>query len=63
MKSPLIIQNGVQESDSPVKKVNKRSRAIIDSDDEDQPVVTEQVTKQTEAQVVKPEKVQILLFQ
>uniref|UniRef100_A0A671LZ69 DNA ligase n=1 Tax=Sinocyclocheilus anshuiensis TaxID=1608454 RepID=A0A671LZ69_9TELE len=37
----------MQESDSPVKKVHKRSRAIIDSDDEDQPIVKEQVPKQT----------------
>ncbi|KAI7809612.1 DNA ligase 1 [Triplophysa rosa] len=55
VKSPLKIQNGFQESDSPVKKVNKRSRPIIDSDDEDQPVVKEQVNKQSEAQVVKHE--------
>lgn len=56
VKSPLKLQNGVQESDSPVKKVNKRSRAIMDSDDEDQPVVKEQVTKLSEAQAVKPEE-------
>lgn len=56
VKSPLKIQNGVQESDSPVKKVNKRSRQIIDSDDEDQPMVKEQVTKDNEAPALKPEK-------
>ncbi|XP_016419786.1 DNA ligase 1-like [Sinocyclocheilus rhinocerous] len=56
VKSPLKIQNGVQESDSPVKKVHKRSRAIIDSDDEDQPIVEEQVPKQSEVEPVKPEK-------
>ncbi|XP_051990271.1 DNA ligase 1-like isoform X2 [Xyrauchen texanus] len=56
VKSPLKIQNGVQECDSPVKKVNKRIRPIIDSDDEDQPVVKEQVPKQSEVQTVQPEK-------
>ncbi|XP_016304496.1 DNA ligase 1-like isoform X3 [Sinocyclocheilus anshuiensis] len=56
VKSPLKIQNGMQESDSPVKKVHKRSRAIIDSDDEDQPIVKEQVPKQSEVEPVKPEK-------
>ncbi|KAK7163555.1 hypothetical protein R3I93_007567 [Phoxinus phoxinus] len=57
VKSPLKIQNGVQETDSPVKKVHKRSRAILDSDDEDQPMVIEQVPKQSEVQTVKPEKI------
>ncbi|XP_051552827.1 DNA ligase 1-like isoform X2 [Myxocyprinus asiaticus] len=56
VKSPLKIQNGVQECGSPVKKVIKRVRPIIDSDDEDQPVVKEQVPKQTEVQAAKPEK-------
>ncbi|XP_016385442.1 DNA ligase 1 isoform X2 [Sinocyclocheilus rhinocerous] len=56
VKSPLKIQNGMQENDSPVKKVHKRSRAIIDSDDEDQPIVKEQVPKQSEVQTAKPEK-------
>ncbi|KAL1280846.1 hypothetical protein QQF64_015446 [Cirrhinus molitorella] len=56
VKSPLKIQNGVQECDSPIKKVHKRSRAIIDSDDEDQPTVKEQVPKRSEVQTVKPEK-------
>ncbi|XP_051556914.1 DNA ligase 1-like [Myxocyprinus asiaticus] len=56
VKNPLKIQNGVQECDSPVKKVNKRIRPIIDSDDEDQPVVKEQVPKQSEVQTVQPEK-------
>ncbi|XP_067308719.1 DNA ligase 1 [Pseudorasbora parva] len=57
IKSPLKIQNGVQEFDSPVKKVHKRSRAIIDSEDEDQPMVKEQMPKQSEVQTVKPEKI------
>ncbi|XP_061551061.1 DNA ligase 1 isoform X3 [Phycodurus eques] len=38
VKSPLKAQNGVQEEDSPVKKVPKRSRRILDSDDDDQEV-------------------------
>lgn len=42
VKSPLKTQNGVQEADSPVKKVVKRSRQILDSDDDDAPTVTEQ---------------------
>lgn len=37
------MQNGVQEADSPVKKVGKRSRQILDSDDEEAPVVKEQI--------------------
>ncbi|XP_056336449.1 DNA ligase 1 [Danio aesculapii] len=59
VKSPLKIQNGVQESDSPIKKVHKRSRAILDSDeeDEDQPMVKEQEPKQSEVQTVKKEKI------
>ncbi|TKS79442.1 DNA ligase 1 [Collichthys lucidus] len=36
-KSPLKVQNGVQEPDSPVKKVAKRSRQILDSDDDEAP--------------------------
>lgn len=60
VKSPLKIQNGVQESDSPVKRVHKRSRAIIDSDDEDQPIVKEQVPKQSEVEPVKSEKVRFI---
>ncbi|XP_074545458.1 DNA ligase 1 [Halichoeres trimaculatus] len=43
VKSPLKVQNGVQEADSPIKKVAKRSRQILDSDDDDVPVVKEQV--------------------
>ncbi|XP_068590898.1 DNA ligase 1 isoform X2 [Cebidichthys violaceus] len=41
-KSPLKVQNGVREADSPVKKVSKRSRQILDSDDDEEPVVKEQ---------------------
>uniref|UniRef100_UPI003AAB0FD0 DNA ligase 1 n=1 Tax=Centroberyx gerrardi TaxID=166262 RepID=UPI003AAB0FD0 len=43
VKSPLKVQNGVQEADSPIKKVVKRSRQILDSDDDEAPVVKEQV--------------------
>ncbi|TDH05619.1 hypothetical protein EPR50_G00124340 [Perca flavescens] len=44
VKSPLKVQNGVQKADSTVtKKVAKRSRQILDSDDDDAPVVKEQV--------------------
>lgn len=48
-KSPLKVQNGVQEADSPVKKVVKRSRQILDSDDDEAPVVTEQVVTKGQA--------------
>lgn len=51
VKSPLKVQNGVQEVDSPVKKVAKRSRQILDSDDDEAPVVKEQVA--TKGQVDK----------
>ncbi|XP_034742678.1 DNA ligase 1 isoform X2 [Etheostoma cragini] len=45
VKSPLKVQNGVHKADSPVtKKVAKRSRQILDSDDDDAPVIKEQVT-------------------
>lgn len=37
------MQNGVHEADSPVKKVAKRCRQILDSDDDEAPVVKEQV--------------------
>ncbi|KAK2822768.1 hypothetical protein Q5P01_022833 [Channa striata] len=48
VKSPLKVQNGVQnvvqETYSPIKKVAKRSRQILDSDDDDEaPVGKEQV--------------------
>ncbi|TRY69723.1 hypothetical protein DNTS_035406, partial [Danionella cerebrum] len=55
VKSPLKVQNGVQEGDSPIKKIHKRSRAIIDSDDEDHPVVKEEVSKQNGVQAIKKE--------
>ncbi len=43
-KSPLKVQNGVPETDSPIKKVARRSRQILDSDDDEAPAVKEQVT-------------------
>ncbi|KAM6919201.1 DNA ligase 1 [Xenentodon cancila] len=42
VKSPLKVQNGVQEPDSPITKVAKRRRQILDSDDDETPVVKEQ---------------------
>ncbi|KAL3055604.1 hypothetical protein OYC64_018305 [Pagothenia borchgrevinki] len=56
-KSPLKVQNGVQEADSPVKKVVKRSRQILDSDDEEAPVVKEQAATTGDKEApAKPEK-------
>lgn len=55
-KSPLKVQNRVPEADSPIKKVVKRSRHILDSDDDDIPAVKEEVTKQADKEV-KREKV------
>lgn len=43
VKSPLKVQNGAVETDSPIKKVAKRSRQILDSDEDEAPVVKEQV--------------------
>ncbi|XP_058868385.1 DNA ligase 1 isoform X1 [Acipenser ruthenus] len=37
LKSPLKPQNGVHECDSPVKRTAKRCRAILDSDDDEEP--------------------------
>lgn len=55
-KSPLKVQNCVPEADSPIKKVAKRSRHVLDSDDDDVPAVKEEVTKQADKEV-KREKV------
>ena len=49
VKSPLKAQNGVKETDSPVKKVVKRSRQLMDSDDDDTPVVKEQAPPKEKA--------------
>ncbi|XP_030631185.1 DNA ligase 1 [Chanos chanos] len=56
VKSPLKMQNGVQESDSPVKKLSKRNRPIIESDDDDQPTRKEQVAKEGGDRAVKATK-------
>lgn len=55
-KSPLKVQNRVPEADSPIKKVAKRGRHVLDSDDDDVPAVKEEVTKQADKEV-KREKV------
>lgn len=39
VNGPLKVQNGVQEADSPIKKVAKQSRRILDSDEDDEAVV------------------------
>ena len=49
VKSPLKVQNGVREADSPIKKVAKRSRQILDSDDDETPVVKEQAATKGQA--------------
>lgn len=60
VKSPLKVQNGVQEAESPIKKVAKRSRQILDSDDDDVPAVKEQVATKGEKDVAgKTEKVRL----
>ncbi|KAM4552272.1 DNA ligase 1 [Odontesthes bonariensis] len=58
VKSPLKVQNGVREAGSPIKKVAKRSRQILDSSDDETPVVKEQaVTKgQADKAPAKTEK-------
>lgn len=55
-KSPLKVQNGVQEADSPIKKVAKRSRQILDSDDDEAPVVKEQVATKGQGDKEAPGK-------
>lgn len=63
-KSPLKVQNGVQEADSPVKKVTKRSRQILDSDDDEAPVIKEQVITKGQGDketLDKSEKVNVVL--
>ncbi|XP_010892858.3 DNA ligase 1 [Esox lucius] len=60
VKCPLKVQNGVQsETDSPVKKSSKRSRQILDSDDDDPSAGKEQSVRQDkEDKPVKPKKEQ-----
>ena len=55
-KSPLKVQNGVQEADSPIKKVAKRSRQILDSDDDEAPAVKEQVATKGQGDKEAPVK-------
>ncbi|XP_048867198.1 DNA ligase 1 isoform X2 [Brienomyrus brachyistius] len=60
VKSPLKPQNGVAECDSPVKKVSKRSRRIIDSDEEQEAGTKEEVSspgpREEPAPLPTPEK-------
>ncbi|XP_032422255.1 DNA ligase 1 [Xiphophorus hellerii] len=57
LKSPLKVQNGVQEADSPIKKVAKRSRQIVDSDEDEVPLVKEQGDKGAPAKTEKTDDV------
>lgn len=51
------MQNGTQDVDSPIKKVTKRSRQILDSDDDDEaPVIKEQVASQVLGDKEAPSK-------
>lgn len=61
MKSPLKVQNGVPES--PIKKVAKRSRQVLDSDEEEEeaPLVEDLVTEQETDKEVKREKVNVAM--
>lgn len=52
------MQNGVQEADSPIKKVIKRSRQILDSDDEEAPAVKEQTTTKVQGDKEAPAKIE-----
>ncbi|TWW73983.1 hypothetical protein D4764_15G0013790 [Takifugu flavidus] len=56
-KSPLKVQNRVPEADSPIKKVAKRGRHVLDSDDDDVPAVKEEVTKQADKEVKREKPV------
>lgn len=56
VKSPLKVQNGVQEAESPIKKVVKRCRQILDSDDDEVPVVKEQVPSKGQGDKEAPGK-------
>uniref|UniRef100_A0A674P4U1 Ligase I, DNA, ATP-dependent n=1 Tax=Takifugu rubripes TaxID=31033 RepID=A0A674P4U1_TAKRU len=55
-KNPLKVQNRVPEADSPIKKVAKRGRHVLDSDDDDVPAVKEEVTKQADKEVKREKK-------
>ncbi|XP_067109124.1 DNA ligase 1 [Osmerus mordax] len=57
LKSPLKVQNGLQnEFDSPIKKVHKRSRQILDSDEEDTSTVKAPAANQGKGDKPKEEK-------
>uniref|UniRef100_A0A7N8XQV1 DNA ligase n=1 Tax=Mastacembelus armatus TaxID=205130 RepID=A0A7N8XQV1_9TELE len=56
VKNPLKVQNGVSEADSPIKKVVKRSRQILDSDDDEAPAVKEQVATNGQVDKETPSK-------
>ncbi|KAM4556092.1 DNA ligase 1 [Fundulus diaphanus] len=53
VKSPLKARNGVPDADSPVKKVAKRSRQILDSDEDEAPAAKEQGDKGAAAETEK----------
>ncbi|XP_024134862.1 DNA ligase 1 [Oryzias melastigma] len=55
-KSPLKVQNGVQEVDSPIKKTAKRSRQILDSDEDEAPLVKEQAAPEEQGGKKAPGK-------
>ncbi|KAL0966507.1 hypothetical protein UPYG_G00296110 [Umbra pygmaea] len=59
IKSPLKVQNGVHnEPDSPIKRISKRSRQILDSDDDDEaPTLKEHsVTRKQEDTPTQPKQ-------
>lgn len=58
-KSPLKVQNGAPETDSPIKKVAKRTRQILDSDDDEAPAVKEDVVTKQQNKDVTREKVNV----
>lgn len=53
VKSPLKVQNGAHEVDSPIKKPPKRSRQILDSDEEEAPVKQPTAVKEKEPTAVR----------
>lgn len=50
------MQNGVQEVDSPIKKTAKRSRQILDSDEDEAPLVKEQAAPEEQGGKKAPGK-------
>lgn len=55
VKRPLKVQNGVhKEPDSPVKKFTKRSRQILDSDDDDEAQAPAGIEQEQEDKAVQP---------